>query len=505
MDAAADMLTLAQLAGRPDIVLGPLKISPSTRVVRGDAGEAALEPRAMQVLVVLAEAEGRVVTRAELFRRCWGAAAVGDDSLNRAVADLRRAMRQAVGSDLSIETVPRTGYRIQTASDGIAPKPTSTRRLALAAGASGLVAAAAIGGWYAVRPGRDRVRAAGLVAQGEEARQTGNPEDYERAAGLLAEAAALDPGNADAWGKLALVRALLMDLTAPEEVADLAARVQESARRALALAPRQADALAARAILPPTYGDWSAAEKRLDSVIAVAPQHVPARDARSFLYASVGRTRANLAERLALSEREPRNATLLYRLVYAHWIMRRVEDADRAADRALQAWPRNGAVWFARLWTLAFTGRADRALALVEDVTGRPEMPPWMIDSLRISMTALHGRRPADVSRAADGLVDQVTRSPSASINALLILGGLGEVDRAFDIAEAYYLEEGPLMASVRWTPGQFGLADQHRRKTHTLFVPATAPMRSDPRFARLSERTGLSAYWRDRGVRPDV
>lgn len=66
------MLKLSDLAARPDFELGVLSISPSRRLVRGPAGELSLEPRIMQVFMLLVDAAGRVVTRKEIFDRCWG-------------------------------------------------------------------------------------------------------------------------------------------------------------------------------------------------------------------------------------------------------------------------------------------------------------------------------------------------------------------------------------------------------------------------------------------------
>jgi DNA-binding winged helix-turn-helix (wHTH) protein/tetratricopeptide (TPR) repeat protein len=506
LDASTEMLTLSELARRPDLALGPVRVSPSTRVVAGPGGEASLEPRAMQVLVTLADARGQVVTRDDLFRRCWGAAVVGDDSLNRAVADVRRAVRTAGGDAIAIETVPRTGYRLSV-GDGETPAATPRprdRRLVLAGAGAAALAAAGTAAWL-LRPDPARSRAAALVEDAEQARRTGVSEGFVRAAQALEQAVRLDPANAAAWGKLALVRGVLVDETAPDRTAPLIEQVQQTARRALALDARQPDALSALAVLPPYFGDWAAAEARMNAVLAVAPGHVHTRDARAFLYVSVNRVRENLAERVAITPKEPLNATLLYRLVYAHWIMGRVDEADRAAERALQLWPRHIGAWFARLWVLGFTGRAERALAQIDDAAARPDLPPWMIETLRASMTALATRRPADVARASARLAGEVTQSPSAAVNALLILNGLGEIDRAYEVAHAYLLEEGPLMATVRWKPGQVLVNDQRRRKTHMLFTPVAAPMRADPRFAALTERVGLAAYWRATGRRPEA
>lgn len=503
MNGAADFLTTADLVRRDDFNLGPVQVSPSTRKLSGPGGEVSLEPRAMQVLVVLAEADGRVVTRQELFRRCWGAAMVGDDSLNRAIADVRRHGRAVGGEGFRIQTVPRAGYRLdfETAHSPASGRPLSRRGLFALAGATVAVAA---GGLWLVRSCRARAQVAALVGESEQEMRTGSAEGYGRAIRALERATGLAPDDPLAWGRLALARYALSEESAPDEAAALVAGVQSAARRALAVEPRQPDALSALAILAPYFGDWAAAERRMGSVLQIAPTHLPTRDARAFLLTSVGRVRENLAERLSMAAEDSLNATLLYRLVYAHWISGQMEAADQVADKALQLWPRHPGAWFARLWTFAFTGRADRALVHLTDQDLRPDLPDFVVDSLTTALRALDTGRRADVRAAAAQLLAQVSLGPVLSVNAILLLGGLGEVDRAFEVATAYFLEEGPLMASVRWRPGQLSVNDQRRRKTHMLFVPATSGLRADPRFETLTERIGLAAYWRSAGVAPD-
>src|SRR3954454_16016663 len=106
------MLTTAEMAARADFTLGLAVISPSTRTIAGPGGTADVEPRVMQVLVVLADAAGQVVTRETLFQRCWGGVFVGDDSLNRAIGAVRRIASETAGGSFEIETIPRTGYRV---------------------------------------------------------------------------------------------------------------------------------------------------------------------------------------------------------------------------------------------------------------------------------------------------------------------------------------------------------------------------------------------------------
>jgi hypothetical protein len=67
-----------------------LTVSPSRREIRVGEQRMGLEPRVMQVLVVLGRAAGSVVPRDELVARCWGDVVVGEDALNRTLGKLRR-------------------------------------------------------------------------------------------------------------------------------------------------------------------------------------------------------------------------------------------------------------------------------------------------------------------------------------------------------------------------------------------------------------------------------
>ena len=127
------MLKPADLASRADMKLGLLTVSPSRRAVKGPAGEAHLEPRVMQVFVLLLELGDRVVTRTEIFEQCWGGAMVGDDNINRAIAAIRKVVDEVAPCAVEVETIPRTGYRLvgadlRQAQTGIAADPAKLRR-----------------------------------------------------------------------------------------------------------------------------------------------------------------------------------------------------------------------------------------------------------------------------------------------------------------------------------------------------------------------------------------
>ena len=81
------------------------------RLVKGPA-EIALEPKAADVLVALATAEGKTRSRDELMAAVWPNVIVTDDSLHRAVSRLRRALAPYPELKDAVLTVPKRGYRL---------------------------------------------------------------------------------------------------------------------------------------------------------------------------------------------------------------------------------------------------------------------------------------------------------------------------------------------------------------------------------------------------------
>src|SRR4029077_2361664 len=70
------------------------------------------EPKIMQVLVVLAERAGEVVTRDELMSRVWNGVFVTDAALHAAIRDLRRLFDDDAERPRVIETIRKRGYRL---------------------------------------------------------------------------------------------------------------------------------------------------------------------------------------------------------------------------------------------------------------------------------------------------------------------------------------------------------------------------------------------------------
>jgi len=100
-----------ELAIEAPFRLRALDITPAALEIRRGSDVATLEPRVMQVLVALHRAKGRVVSREDLLELCWEGRIVGDDSLNRSVSQLRKALADEDG--VSVDTIPRVGYRLR--------------------------------------------------------------------------------------------------------------------------------------------------------------------------------------------------------------------------------------------------------------------------------------------------------------------------------------------------------------------------------------------------------
>ena len=512
------LLTTASLAEIPDFAVGGAHVSPATRTIRGPGGITQVEPRVMQVLVVLADASGAVVTRDKLLARCWGGVYAADDSLNRAIRGVRRVAEDTAGGSFEIETIPRTGYRLIARADrersleslmagaeyrGDLALPSDRavpRRWVLS---GGLAAATATGiALWTSRPG-GRDRAIALMEDSRLAMRAGTPEKAREAISLLERAVEISPSRADAWGLLALTRARA-DEHAIDTTVSPAGEVATAANRALRLDRNNADASAALAIAVPYYGDWLAADRRFDAVLKKHPSHLFTKDSLAFFLGAVGRMQESARYRLSFARDDALDANLQFRQIYALWFLGRIAEADRAASRGLEMWPRHPGLWFGRLWVLADTRRFDRALAHIDDATSRPPLPVPMVETLRVGIAAAKSRRPADVDFAVGRVMAGAAHSVAAVVNAMMLLNLMGATDEAFELARAYYLEEGPIIAAMEWRPGQPMVPDQRRRKTNMLFTPTASAMQRDPRFQPLMQQMGLTDYWTRRDVVPD-
>lgn len=100
------------MAERREFRLGQWQVLPDRRLMIRADDEVRVRPRAMDVLALLASRPGEVVTRDDFAQEVWAPAVVTDNSLNRCIAELRRALDDTSSDPGYIETIPRRGYRL---------------------------------------------------------------------------------------------------------------------------------------------------------------------------------------------------------------------------------------------------------------------------------------------------------------------------------------------------------------------------------------------------------
>jgi DNA-binding winged helix-turn-helix (wHTH) protein len=97
---------------REPFQIGDWSVDPELgRISKGDR-QVQLRPRAMDVLVCLAELQGRLATKQHLIDSVWRTEYVSDNALTHVIAELRTELGDDAEQPSYIETIPRRGYRI---------------------------------------------------------------------------------------------------------------------------------------------------------------------------------------------------------------------------------------------------------------------------------------------------------------------------------------------------------------------------------------------------------
>ncbi len=492
-----------------EVRAGTLLLRPAPREIVGPAGTVMVEPKVMQVLLCLAASES-VVTRRQLEQYCWGTVA-SDEMINRAVAAARRALR-AVGTEAELQTIPRTGYRLVVPAtvgpaepQAVPPeRPESSRptRRALVAASLATAGAVAAGFWWQ-RQAADLVGDPALE-QVRLAWRMGRPDHGAQSLGLAREAVKRAPGSGEAWGWLALMLRDTAEFGPVAEASSIVSACETAARRALAIDPAQPQAHTALATLPPLFGNWVATRQRLRTVLAASPDEPCASDHLGFAEFAMGRVKAAAAIGETLVAADPLAAVHQYKHVYRLWTLGRLAEMDRVADRAMTLWPDHPAVFMARLWTLAFTGRVPAARGMLTEGPEAVRLPPALALLYDQTFVALGGAGGAARATAINGNLEMGRRGPGAALMAVNHLGALGALDEAFMVINAWLRHQGPLVVAQDNPADLPDVNELRRRKTNMLFLPSAAGLRADPRFAELVNGIGLAREWHRSGLKPD-
>ena len=109
----SDFMPAIDLAKEPPFQLGNLAIDPSRRKIATTEGvERLIEPKLLQVLILLFRRRNTPVSRNELLACCWGGRFVSGDAIERVIAKLRRLEAELAPGSFRIITISKVGYKL---------------------------------------------------------------------------------------------------------------------------------------------------------------------------------------------------------------------------------------------------------------------------------------------------------------------------------------------------------------------------------------------------------
>ncbi len=100
---------------QPVYDFGPFRFLPDEKLLLRHGQPVSLPPKAIDTLAALLERHGHVVLKDDLMRRVWPDTFVEEGNLTQQISLLRKAFAEAGVESISIETVPRRGYRLMAA------------------------------------------------------------------------------------------------------------------------------------------------------------------------------------------------------------------------------------------------------------------------------------------------------------------------------------------------------------------------------------------------------
>jgi TolB-like protein/DNA-binding winged helix-turn-helix (wHTH) protein/Flp pilus assembly protein TadD len=193
------------------IRFGEFELDTAAYELRRSGDPVRLERRPMDLLILLVERRGELVSRADIVDKLWGKDVFVDveTGVHTAARKIRQALGDSTESPRYLETVPGKGYRF-IAPVELAPPPAASVRasrgpIAVAAGGAAVLAAAAIWMWFAA----PRAVAHVTVAVLPFVNLTGDPAHEYVADGLAEETIAvlgqIDPEHLGVIGRTSMM------------------------------------------------------------------------------------------------------------------------------------------------------------------------------------------------------------------------------------------------------------------------------------------------------------
>ncbi|MDP2055002.1 MAG: winged helix-turn-helix domain-containing protein [Acidobacteriota bacterium] len=476
------------------IRFGPFQIDPRTWTLAREGQPIDLSPRLVEILGHLSTRDGQIVTKDELLERFWPGVNISDNTLTRAVADIRKALGDSAAAPVYVQTLARRGYRFVGSSAPQAPEapkaPEAPEDDPFQAWEQGRLALEsldlsrldqaivaferAVANLPSYAPAHAGLANAYLL-RFETTRFSNTPdrEMLERALTAARRACATDPRQGEGWAVLGYL------LSAAGQVPE----GQAAARRATALEPGNW-----RHHFRLGYVTWG--EERLraaDRLLELMPAFAPARMLSAMVFVARGAlARAEQeAARGAEIQRGSAGAGTPIPAAGLHWLRGLIMSARGERDEALRCFDdeiaagTGGQVYgrefianarVAAGFVLIERGDAQGAAAHFHQVladTPRHARATLGLQATRLLTKEL--RAPDEAMGAVHTTTDELTQS-GRQVEASLVEAGercvLGRATEAVDVLDrmltlapvgpaGWIIPVDPMLAAVRYVPGR--------------------------------------------------
>ena len=318
-----------------------------------------------------------------------------------------------------------------------------------------------------------------------------SPDELRGHVFRLEQATGQAPHFAEAWGRLAYLRAFLHFYEPFADRPVTAKRVTGEAARALALDPHNLDAMTAQLFVIPPFGRFLDADAVLERILQTPGTGTECRYTGWYLrtmgFLRQSLEQAELSYRLDALDPMTANTTALARMatgqveaaipVYED-LVERVPDMSFALSSLLRAHA------FQQDWAAV-----DRLLAVAAQ---------RQLREFKDTLPFVHAKRdpsPQNLAAWRRDLEQSVGTTGGVDLSRLVYTAHLGLVDEAYRLADEARL--GPAGTSD-------DIMGPDAYRTSIMFQATMPELRNDPRFVPLCARLGLVEFWTKTGKWPD-
>jgi len=425
---------------------GNFILLPKERLLLRGGEPVPLTPKAFDLLVVLVNRSGHLVTKGDLLREVWPDTLVEEVNLTVNISALRKVLDRDWRGAGMIQTVPTHGYRFVG--------PVMARDAAVC---------------HAFNDGNADAYRAYLRGrfdwnQRSEVGLTRAIEHFQRTVQIDPIFAPAYSGLADCYATLGYLSSL-----APSEAFPAA---RQYATKALELNKSLAEAHASLGFVKLYFDwDWADAEADFQRAISLDPNYAPSHQWYSIFLLAAGRPEDGFREVQLARQPDPLSLAVNTDLGFHYYYTGRYGEAVKQLKFVLEL---NKDFPAAHLWlgrTYQELGRLNDALAEFQHV--EQKLPEWPVSIAAMGFVAGVSGRTDEAQNALAELRRLAGKKFVTSYGVALVHAGLGQKDSAFAWLNKAFDERSHWLVWLR-------------------LDPRWKELRSDPRFAELVSRVGF-------------